>query len=624
MMSYTDLININCAPATATQIGVYDKDNNKVGKIELASLSPNVGEKQYTFAALSDVHVNYQGERPGVTDWQYALNYLFPADSEAKVDFVCICGDMTGEGSEAELTTFKNVINECSTAPAEKIYFSLGNHEGYHVNKETNIIKVLGESSNYADISDASMYPLCYTITKGDDLFIMFGVSPANGWNISSWSAGNLFAEGELQWLYETLEANRDKKRIFLFEHVLSADTSGDILNKYDSDLKLGTDDESIAFKSLLKHYKNIIWFHGHTHTTFTYQIYGDTANYETSLGCHSIHIPSLAATRIDSEEGFNLNHGKSEGYIVEVYDNGILLRGRDFITEKFLPLTTYWIPTEWVEVAAGTYVDSTGLIVSKSEDGSENVAVVFHDGYQVQTTHAHSNSGGLTSQSYYSASDIIYMDEGYEYSVYGSDVSGLSCYFRWYTKNGGFIGGSGTSAGWSTDATGDQCRIIAPPVGAQAFRLQCYTNGVSGLAQSKVTVRRVADATKVYNTYDIKWNLGHQISSSAPYELVATDSDIYAASEGIPLAGANYTVCIPEPAANETSVGLKVSLIYYDAADEVVFYDKDVLVYGTYSTSINSDSLPVGAENATYVKLRLNCGVGHKNQYNKVYMICN
>jgi hypothetical protein len=53
----------------------------------------------------------------------------------------------------------------------------------------------------------------------------------------------------------------------------------------------------------------------------------------------------------------------ESEGYVVDVYENGIVLRGYDFVNAKFIPYAHYYIDTTLKTVAADTYVDPTGTI---------------------------------------------------------------------------------------------------------------------------------------------------------------------------------------------------------------------------------------------------------------------
>ena len=92
------------------------------------------------------------------------------------------------------------------------------------------------------------------------------------------------------------------------------------------------------------------------------------TANYDNAFGIHSIHIPSLAVPRDDpdGDRVYDTMYQESEGYVVNVYENGIHLQGRDFIRDKFLPIASYWLDTTLKIVEANTYVPKTTLITKK------------------------------------------------------------------------------------------------------------------------------------------------------------------------------------------------------------------------------------------------------------------
>ena len=53
-----------------------------------------------------------------------------------------------------------------------------------------------------------------------------------------------------------------------------------------------------------------------------------------------------------------------SQGCVVDVYENHIILRGRDFVANKFLPIATYCLDTTLQTIEANTFTDSTGMIV--------------------------------------------------------------------------------------------------------------------------------------------------------------------------------------------------------------------------------------------------------------------
>ena len=92
-------------------------------------------------------------------------------------------------------------------------------------------------------------------------------------------------------------------------------------------------------------------------------------ANYSENVGYRSVHIPSLSVPRDLSDGATTYIYAESEGYIVDVYDDYIILNGRDFIDNdndgNIIPIATYKIDTTLVNVDANTFVDSTGTITT-------------------------------------------------------------------------------------------------------------------------------------------------------------------------------------------------------------------------------------------------------------------
>lgn len=342
MVQYEDFIPQNVALPNVRRIGIYDKNGNRVGFIPLGTLiPPTPGQKKYSFGALADVHLQYTTAQ---TDFQKALTYLNEAED---VDLICIAGDLTEAGTAEELAQYKQYVNTYS--PNTPVYETTGNHEG----RSASII---------ADFKAEVGKELHYSFEHKGDVFIFVGCQPTTdpgGWPVQ----GGLFSKAELQWLYETLEANRNK-RCFVFQHVRPQDGCGNTFGIYALDIWGGT--EQTVFESLMHHYKNAHHFHGHSHLKFYLQYGSDIANIDHIFGGWSIHIPSLAAPRDGDPSGASSRvevYADSEGYVVDVYENGIHLRGRDFVEEKFLPIASYWLDTTLQTIEAGTFVDSTGTI---------------------------------------------------------------------------------------------------------------------------------------------------------------------------------------------------------------------------------------------------------------------
>lgn len=201
--------------------------------------------------------------------------------------------------------------------------------------------------------------PLFYTFSQGNDLFVMMGM---RRWEYG-YANDDIFSTEELQWLYDTLEANRDK-RCFVFQHALRFDGCGRPYSGYPTADLLNCTQGSI-FKSIVSHYPNVIWFHGHSHTCFDSQEDNGIANYDHLFGCNSVHIPSLATPREYENSAYVGKTAESEGYVVDVYENYIVLRGRDFVKGQFLPMANYCINTSFTVVEPNTFVDSTGTITT-------------------------------------------------------------------------------------------------------------------------------------------------------------------------------------------------------------------------------------------------------------------
>lgn len=345
----THFISQNVAPNKSYQIGVYGKDGKKKGHIPLGSLVlPNdLGKKLYSFGALSDIHL-YAGDAD--TDFQRALTYFTQTE---KVDFTCVCGDLTNFGRVDEYEHYKEMVDTYS--PDTPVYAIAGNHDATDAYNGGDAALTL----TYDGITPYTGNPLYYTFTQGNDLFVMMGL---RRWNYG-YVNEDPFSVEELQWLYDTLEANRDK-RCFVFQHALRFDGCGRPYGGSPTGNLLSVEQGQV-FLSIVSHYPNVIWFHGHSHTCFDSQEDNDIANYDHLFGCHSVHIPSLSTPKEYEDSAYVGKTAESEGYVVDVYEHYIVLRGRDFANGKFLPMANYCIDTAFTEVEANTYTDSTGTIVT-------------------------------------------------------------------------------------------------------------------------------------------------------------------------------------------------------------------------------------------------------------------
>lgn len=463
MVGYYKFIPQNVAIRGAKQIGIYNDKGSRVGHIPLGNLAIPSGNKLYSFGALSDVHYQYD---TAPEDFHRALTYL--NDSE-DVAFTCICGDMTSGGTDAELTAYKNAV--ATYSPDTPVYSMMGNHDV--------------RASLMDSIQNYTGNPNYYSINYGNDVFIFVG-------NVADWTT-NVLSKEELQWLYQTLEANRNK-RCFLFEHIRPTNGCGNALGLYKrSNITDWGGNCGTVFEGLLSHYKNVIFFHGHSHLKFYLQEHDKLANYDNIRGSHSVHIPSLAVPR-DSDWATDPStvdvYADSEGYVVDVYENGIHLRGRDFTKGEFMPIASYWLDTTIKIIEANGYHDNTGML--EEVDIGTPINIPWIEGY----TAGGSSGTSISADSNYITTEKISLEDGYQYTIsIGQNVNQWSLYTYYYTSDGAALGRneaeSFAAGDYGSDHTG-KFVVLSPKSGAVTFRLQSWCGGQYDLVKNNVTITKL------------------------------------------------------------------------------------------------------------------------------------
>lgn len=342
----TTLIPQNVAPFNAKRVAIYNSNGKKVCECELGNLAmpTNLGTKKYSVGLLSDTHtttLDYYNASNVQADLMTAISWL-----SANADMTCVCGDLSEFNNDGGLEKHKEIVD--ANKGDMEVYEMAGNHEHYNMD---GVLALVTDDF----IKQYTGFPLYYTVsnqptdevarnyyspTVGEDVYIMCG---AVGWS-------PMFNSASIQWLYETLDAFRNR-RCFLCFHpqVDDAEHCGDALNVITYD---GIGSYKSMFISLLEHYKNVIYIHGHTHAMLEMQDYLQglnpplPANYDFTNGVHSIHVPSLAISR-DISSGNRVDIvATSQGYLMDVYENHIVLKGRDFAKGEFIPIAHYCLDT--------------------------------------------------------------------------------------------------------------------------------------------------------------------------------------------------------------------------------------------------------------------------------------
>lgn len=342
---------MNVAPSEAKKIiAVKQSTSEKVDEIaintDLDVTSKNLGNFLYKFGLLSDIHLDGDGTDTSysLTDFQKELEYF---DSNY-VDFIAITGDLTYDGRIEDFQAYQNLVNQY--ASGKTILAARGNHD------------------TYTDISNWNTYVdsngLNYEFEHSGDKFLVLGLNAED-------FSGNFITDEQMTWLITKLNTYRNQ-RCFLLFHVF-VDPCGNVNSLYPYSTLSGT--KGNKFKELMTHFKNLIFISGHSHLDYRLQKYGETANIMSDgTTCHRIHTPSGSKPRqndtgTSSSDTYSYNQG-CEGAIVEVYENGLIINGRDFEINKNLPIASYAMPISLVTVEEYTE-SSTGAITPVMELGS-------------------------------------------------------------------------------------------------------------------------------------------------------------------------------------------------------------------------------------------------------------
>ncbi len=356
----TKLIPENIAPSDIKSLAIFNGDK-KVCNVAVSKMKPSdLGTKLYSFGLLSDIHCagnsnggtasddgNGVGNVPNGTYFNRALTYF----ESQNVNFCCVSGDLTNIGfyweaddTDVYLNQFAEYKQICELHPNLPIYGICGNHENYYGRRITENLDLLKAYTGQG---------VGFTMTYGDDVFIFAGESEST----LPMSSDTSFTESDgdeafstyntFAWLSRTLEANKEK-RCFVFIHPYVDKTdSGNPLGLHATPLfDYWGSAKKNAFIELMSSYPNAILFHGHSHMEFENQLTVKNANYSTALGFKSVHIPSTAYTRNVSTGAIAETANGAQGYICDVYNDRIVLKGYDFQINEFVPIAHYCINT--------------------------------------------------------------------------------------------------------------------------------------------------------------------------------------------------------------------------------------------------------------------------------------
>ena len=303
-----------------------------------------LGNKLYTFGVLSDIHLRSDNYNHGIDDFNRAI----PCLQNLGAEFVCIAGDLGHAGTDDELVLYQNALNTYASIP---FHIIRGNHDVKFT--EQNWITYTGFASNHEFIYNGDVF-----------LFLSRDIST----DMSNTQA-TPYANG-LTWIKERLERYKGS-RIFLFCHYPPSGYSGLVDGQYYGFSSASTEDDELV--GAIIQTKNVILFTGHTHYKFQVEEEYDNINIYRFNASKSafIHVPSCAYPRNATS---SVEEALSQGYLIDVYENGVVIDGIDLVSGQLMPDYEYVIAVDNNQSAS-----ANAIIIENSDisiDAGESVQI--------------------------------------------------------------------------------------------------------------------------------------------------------------------------------------------------------------------------------------------------------
>ena len=282
------------------------------------SLQPTESELLYQYNVLSDLHVSPSWPRCSALVTKSFKDIIAQGNSAV----IFTVGDNTERGEPEEYDLLNQLVADAGEGLPD-IYYAMGNHEIVYNNDA-------GFDNQLAlYLEKTGMEGAYYAVEKDGYLHIVLG----------SDTLSHLGTMGQEQrdWLKAQLEAADPNEPVFIYMHQPLRDTtSGTLYTKYeksDTQDSFGFLEDSAAIREILQGYPNAIVLTGHTHRTFMDE--------QPVLLGGGADANFVACSSVGKAEGLSV----AEGLYIEIYEDYILVRGRDFGQGKWVGAMQIMIP---------------------------------------------------------------------------------------------------------------------------------------------------------------------------------------------------------------------------------------------------------------------------------------
>ncbi len=291
---------------------------------------PETGKQIAEFIIVSDIHIG--SGKTAEKNFTAMLEDVKATAPDAAG--IIVAGDAV-EAAEEDFYVQLGKLHE-KVPGAPKLYCGIGDRS--YLTKDTYHYDATKHAANLQLFLKYVNHPFgikpdkpYYSYLLGDTLMVFIGAE--------SYQNGNaVYSEEQLKWLADTIDNADAYEPVFLFMHEPLPNT---VSGSYDDQGYGNVDKESAtAIKELMKKHKNVVTFTGHTQ----YSLEADRTMYYLSSGMY--HTGGVAHLWAD-KDGAGYEVAGNQGYYVTVYEDAVLIRGRNFATGEWISTAIYMFSTK-------------------------------------------------------------------------------------------------------------------------------------------------------------------------------------------------------------------------------------------------------------------------------------
>lgn len=299
---------------------------------ELPVINTEKDDCKLVVEMISDTHLEENGIfRQGFL--KLGLKNLQRANID--IDAVLVAGDLTNYADEPSLAKYYEIIKEYSPAP---VISAAGNHDIGHagdrdktdISREEAKANFIKYNNEYMGTNNEDNY---YVTEINGYKFIVLGDIVYDG---GHWDGMDMGAE-QLAFLDKELASAKKGQPVFVCCHWPVDDINGENIIWPDS----GIDLEDNPVKEIFEKYDNVFYISGHMHagikSTAVEEYYG-LSSVEQVNGVTYISLPTYGIVNMFGSPW------PGTGMQLEVYDDEVVIRPRNFITNKWYTNSVYHI----------------------------------------------------------------------------------------------------------------------------------------------------------------------------------------------------------------------------------------------------------------------------------------